>query len=259
MILRTSLLALGCALAAPALAAPPFAGRGTDVLHLTLRTEFVAANPESDDAGSLSAKLRQQGRADVQKLMLEVAGLAPDAAHHLVLWLRDGVEPAAVLSFDTDENGEASLKLMHVGHNDASGKKFPADLDPLSDVLAMEIRDEGDVVVLDADLKAPDWLQYLVKRRLTSSGVDTDAAGSLFMKENGTKVRFRLRAGNLDENAGYTLAIAAGLSETLVPVTTDAEGRLDLTELPDGAPAPFQMTGVELRAGSDVVLSTELP
>jgi hypothetical protein len=258
MRLRTHLIAL-CLLATPALAAPPFGKGGTDILHLTLRTDFTPdAAPGA--AGSLAAKLRQQGKADVQKLQLELSGLAPDATHHLFLWLRDVVDPVDALSFDTDENGEASLKLMHLGHNNASGKKFPVGLDPLSDVLAMEIRDDADAVLLEADLTDPDRLQYLVKRRLTDSGADADAAGSLFMKESGTKLLFRLRAGNLDPNAGYTLAISAGLTETLFPVTTNADGRLDLKELPGGAPTPFEMTEVELRDGADApVLGTELP
>jgi hypothetical protein len=258
MPLRIQLVAL-CLLATPALAAPPFAGKGgTDILHLSLRTDFApAADP--DATGELSAKLRQQGRADVQKLQLEVSNLEPDTTHHLFLQLRDVVDPVDVTIFDTDQNGEASLKLMHLGHNAASAKKFPAGLDPLSDVLAMEIRNDADAVLMDADLTDPDRLQYLVKRRLTNTGVDEDAAGSLFMKESPKKVRFRLRAGNLDPNAGYTLAIAAGPTETLVPVTTDADGELDLKELPDGAPTPFEMTGLELRLGTDVVLSTTLP
>lgn len=261
MRLQVHLIALCFLLATPALAAPPFGKGGTDILHLALFTEFApAADP--DAAGSLSAKLRQQGRADVQKLQLEVSNLAPDTTHHLFLSLRDVVDPVEVLSFDTDANGEASLKLMHLGHKNASGKKFPVDLDPLSDVLGMDIRsaDALNVPLLEADLTAPDRLQYLVKRRLDNTGADADAAGSLFMKESSTKVQFRLRAGNLEPNAGYTLAIFAGLTETTFPVTTDADGRLDLKELPAGAPTPFQMTGLELRDGADMaVLETELP
>ena len=30
-----------------------------------------------------------------------------------------------MLTFVADENGEASLKLMHIGHKDVPGKKFP--------------------------------------------------------------------------------------------------------------------------------------
>ncbi|MGH7289205.1 MAG: hypothetical protein ACREI8_14430 [Myxococcota bacterium] len=265
MSLRTKLIALCFVLAAPALAAP-FGGNGTDILHLSLRVAFTP-DADADAAGSLAAKLRQQGNADVQKLRLEVSGLAPETTHHLFVSLRGVVDPVDVLSFDTDENGDASLKLMHLGHKDVPGKKFPPaldglDLDPLSDVVGMDVRSEADlnVVLLAADLTAPDPLKYLVKRRLDpNESVDTDAAGSLFMKESSTKVQFRLRAGNLEPDTGYTLVIIAGPTETTFPVTTDADGRLDLKELPDLAPTPFEMTGLELRLGVDVVLSTTLP
>ena len=260
MSLRMNLIALGFVLAAPALAAP-FGGNGSNVLHLSLRTAF-GPEADADAAGSLAAKLRQQGHADVQKLQLEVSGLAENTTHHLFLSLRGVVDPVDVLSFDTDENGEASLKLMHLGHKDVPGKKFPLDLDPLSDVLGMDIRSEADLnlVLLAADVTAPDQLRYLVKRRLDpNESIDADAAGLLFMKESATKVQFRLRAGNLEADTGYTLAFLTAGGETTFPVTTDADGALDLKELPVGAPAPFEMTGLELRLGTDVVLSTTLP
>jgi hypothetical protein len=262
MSLRRNLIALGLVLAAPALAAP-FGGNGTDVLHLSLRSEF-APEADADAAATLSAKLRQQGNADVQKLRLEVSGLEPNTTHHLFLSVRDVLDPVDVTGFDTDENGEASLKLMHLGHKDVPNKKFPAGLDPLSDVLGMDIRSEADleVVLLAADLSDPaqlDQLKYLVKRGLTSSGFDDDAAGSLLMKDSGEKVQFRLRAGNLEASTEYTLAFFAGMTETTFPVLTDENGAIDLKELPAGAPTPFQTTAIELRLGSDVVLSTELP
>jgi hypothetical protein len=146
MSLRMNLIALCFVLAAPALAAP-FGGNGTNILHLSLRADF-APEADADAAGSLSAKLRQQGNADVQKLRLEVSGLVPDTTHHLFLWLRGVVDPVDVMSFDTDENGEASLKLMHLGHKDVPGKKFPLDLDPLSDVLEMDVRSGADLNVV---------------------------------------------------------------------------------------------------------------
>jgi hypothetical protein len=72
-------------------------------------------------------------------------------------------------------------------------------------------------------------------------------------------VQFRLRAGNLEASTEYTLAFFAGMTETTFPVMTDENGEIDLKELPDGAPTPFQMTRIELRLGTDVVLSTDLP
>ena len=258
MRLRTRLIALCFVLTTPALAAPGFAaGKGTDILHLTLRTD-LETNADPDAEGRLSLKLRQQGGADVQKLRLEASQLAPGAPYHLFVLLRGALDPIEVpVAFDTDEDGEASLKLMHIGHGNSSAKKFPAGLDPLTDVLAIEIRDDAGAIVLDADLTDPDWLQYLVKRRLDNGGGDTDAAGALFMKEHGSKVHFRLEAANLDPNADYTLAINGADIETL---PTDAGGRLDIKSLPGGAPAPFDMTQVELIDAFDmVVLSTVLP
>jgi hypothetical protein len=264
MSLRMNLIALGFVLAAPALAAP-FQGKGTNILHLTLRTDFAPnpdlGNPNPDVTGSLDLKVRQQGKADVQKLRLQLSGLTDMTTYSLYV-VRDPLAPEMVdYTFET-ENGEASLKLMHLGHG--NGKKtFPMGLAPLTDVLAIQVRN-GNVVVAEADLTEPDWLQYLVKRRLTPTVVDADAAGSLFMKEHGAKVLFRLRAGNLDDE-NYTLAIT-GVDDTdaLVtvetPVTADADGRLDIKGLPDGAPTPFRMTQVELiNAGDQVVLGAELP
>jgi hypothetical protein len=253
-------------LATPALAAPGFAaGKGTDILHLTLRTN-LAANQDPDAEGSLSLSLRQQGGADVQKLRLDVSGLEAGATYQLFPQLRDGTVPTDFPTFDTDEHGEASLKLMHIGHGNGSGKNFPADLDPLTDVLALEIRSEdGTVVALDADLTNPDSLQYLVKRRLDNAGADPDAEGLLSLKQHGSKALFRLKASNLAPSGGYTLAIncadvVALDCEYVDPsLTADARGRLDIEAQP-GMPAPFDMTQVVLiDATNQLVLSTELP
>jgi hypothetical protein len=263
----SSLLILCFLAATPALAASPFAGgKGTDILHLTLRTALMAPagpNPE----GEVSLKLRQQGHADVQKFTLEASGLVGGAPYDVFLLLRGATDPIQVpqLAFEANPDGQASVKLMHLGHTNNSGKTFPAaELDPLSDLLAIEIHDAGDNLVLSADLTDPDWLQYLVKRRLDNPGVDPDAEGGLFLKQHGSQESFRLRAVNLTGMADYRLAINCpnGVPAPACefgPFTTDAKGRLDITNAP-GTPPPFDMTQVLLIDGGDqVVLSTELP
>jgi len=252
---RSTLLALGLGISTLAVAAAPSVGAkgGTDILHISLRMDLMA-NADADAEGQLAGMLRQQGNADVQKLRMDVSGLAPEANYYLLVWLRDALAPTEIMTFATDEDGEASLKLMHLGN----GKKsFPVGLDTLSDVVGMEVRDEADAIALDADLTNPTSLQYLVKRRLTNDGVDEDAEGTLFMKEHGSKTLFRLVAANLDPNADYTLTIN-GMD--FGPFTADADGRLAIDSLPDGAPLPFDMTSVELIDGADMsVLSTDLP
>ena len=229
-------------LAAPALAAP--GGKGTDVLHLSVRSAFEGAA----GGGEVAASLRQQGNADIQKAMLEVSGLAAGTSYTLFALLRGAMDPVEVLAFDTDDDGAASLKLMKGG--------LPAALDPLSDVLALEIRTGADEVVLEADLESPDFLQYLVKRALENEGADDDAAGTLFMKAGPSQQRFRLVADGLEAGADYTLLVD-GASATL---TADERGRVETRERPAGAPELLAIESVELRDGADqVVLSAELP
>jgi hypothetical protein len=265
MTTRSAVLASLLLAAAPAALA---AKGGTDVLHLSLRSELVATEVDPDAEGTLSAKLRKQGKANVQKLDFHVEGLESEATYELFLLHRGAVDPVEVASFDTDSNGQASLKLKHLGHKDHPRNKFPGPgFDPLSDVLALEVRNDGDEIVLDADLSAPDKLSYLVKRRLDNEGVDTDAEGRLFMKDKGKSSRFRLKVTDLDlaPSADYSVAINCNdvsvlECEYVAAFTADEDGKLDIKGLPGTPPAPFQMTDVSLVDGSgDVVLSTELP
>jgi hypothetical protein len=266
---------IGCCLAAALAASSSLAAKGgTNVLHISMRTPFAVPAtdpPEPDAAGSLSLKLRQQGRADVQKLRLELSGLAAGSAYELWVLARGALAATPVeTGFEADESGEASLKLMHLGHG--NGKKiFPTGLGSLNDLAAIQVRDgDGVAVVLEADLLDPAWLQYLVKRHLDmDEQLDGDAEGSLFMKEHGSKALFRLRVANLDPAANYALGFnctdAAALSCEFVeqPLTPDADGRLEVDSLPAGAPLPFDITDLSLvlvsLSGNQVVLETTLP
>lgn len=248
MWLRTICVAVSLALAGPALAGP--GGKGTDVLHLTVRSGFEATGVEADAVGDVSASLRRQGNADIQKLEFEVAGLVPDSGYTLWALLRGAMDPVEALAFDTDGDGEASLKLMKNG--------LPMALDPLVDVLALEVRNEADEVVLDADLTDPDFLQYLVKRRLDNDGVDGDAAGGILLKAGPGKAQLRISAIGLDPNTDYTLVIDGA---PLVTLSSDGAGRLkDKRDLPGGPADVLDIELLELRNGADQsVLSTELP
>jgi hypothetical protein len=248
MRVQTTLLALSLALATPALGAP--GGKGTDVLHLTVRAALEGTGVDADAAGGVAAMLRQQGNADIQKLQLEVSGLEPETDYTLWALLRGAMDPVEALGFETDANGEASLKLMKNG--------VPMALDPLVDVLALEIRNGADEVVLEADLTDPDFLQYLVKRRLDNDGVDGDAAGSILLKAGPGKAQLRVSASGLDPNADYALTLDGVEVETL---TTDAAGRLNAKrDLPGG---PAEVLDIELlellNAADESVLSSELP
>ena len=263
MRMRSRLLALCLLMAAPALAASPFGGgKGTDILHLTLRTALTAPGGPGPE-GELSLKLRQQGHADVQKLTLEARGLVGGDTYHLAIQLRGGSGATEVpaFAFQADPDGTASLKLMHLGQVNKPGKTFPDGLDPLSDVATFEIHDVNHNPVLTADVAHPDFLQYLVKRRLDTT---SDAEGSLLLKQYASKESFRLRAANLGMTAPYTLTINCPDVNAIdcgykADFTSDEKGRLDIKSLPGTPPHPFEMTQVQLIDGSGIVLRTDLP
>jgi hypothetical protein len=247
MRLHALLLLVPTLASAPALAAP--GGNGTDVLHLTVRTALDPTEAAPGAAGELAASLRQQGAADIQKLSLQIDALAPDAPYTLLALLRGALDPVEVLAFESDADGAAALKVMK--------GSLPAELEPITDVLALEVRDEADEIVLTADLTSPDFLQYLVKRALDNEGVDADARGSLFLKAGPGKTRFRLAASGLEPGADYALVLDGAELATL---TADERGRLSTRALPEGAPDALALESVELRDGADLtVLRTELP
>jgi hypothetical protein len=247
MTLRSLLVLVPTLIATSALAGPG-GGQGTDVLHLTVRSAFEATGVVTAADGAVSASLRQQGNADIQKVVLDASGLAPETSYALFALLRGAMDPVEVLAFDTDADGAATLKLMKGG--------LPVELDPIVDVLALEVRDGADQVVLQADLADPDFLQYLVKRALDNEGVDADAAGTLFLKAGPSHARFRLAADGLEPGAPYALVVDG----TTAALTADDAGRLATRELPAGAPDALAIESVELRDGADqAVLSAELP
>jgi hypothetical protein len=246
MKLRAALLIVPALVAAPALAGP--GGKGSDVLHLSVRASFQPREVAPGAAADVSASLRQQGAAHIQRVALEASGLAPDGAYALFALLRGALDPVEVLAFDADADGAATLKLMRGG--------LPAALDPIADVLALEIRDGTDQIVLAADLTEPDSLQYLVKRTLENEGVDADADGTLFLKAGPGQTRFRLAASGLEPGAGYTLVVDGATAA----LSAGDDGRLATRELPAGAPDALAIQTIELRDGADqVVLSAELP
>jgi hypothetical protein len=263
--LRT-LLIPACLLlaAAPAAGAPPFAGGpGADIRHLTVHTNLEPTAVDPDAEGWLRLMLRQQGGADIQKLQIWLENLEPETSYELVVFLRDVVDPVAVQSFDTEADGSVYLKLMRVGHAAGPGPifpgggGFPAPLDPLVDVLALEVQNGLGETVLSTELGDPDRFQVLVKRRLDNEGVDPDAAGRLFLKGKPGKTLFRLSAGNLDANTDYALALNG---VEIATAGTDDRGRLEIKGLPDGAPAALEILRVELLDGADqAVLGTDLP
>lgn len=232
-------------------------GNGTSILHLTVDVTMTGTGVDPDAAGSAQADHKKQGNSNQQDLDISLANLNPNTTYDLMVVVGDNTN--LVTQFTTDAGGAAVFNYVQKNTGKASphGDPLPNELDPVSSILALQVVNASTQTVLNADFTVPDKLQYLVKRNMTNDGVDNDAAASLRIKSNGSSVQFRLRASGLDASATYFLAINGSIAET---ETTDANGGLNLTSLPGGAPDVLDITSLAIwNVSSNSVLSTTLP
>jgi hypothetical protein len=107
--------------------------------------------------------------------------------------------------------------------------------------------------VLTADLSAPDRLQYLIKRNMSTNGI----RASLMVEANTTHTHFRLLSTGLTPNTDYVLAFNGEGVQTNI---SGPKGRLDIHTLVETPPFILDVRSVELwDTSSNVVLQTHLP
>lgn len=228
---------------------------GTDIIHLTIEVTMTG----EIGSGAVAADHKKQGGAEKQSLEINVAGLAPDTTYDVLAVTTSESNLTTVAQLTTDTNGAASVMYSKKGQGKgkAKGQAVPASLDPVSQVLWLEVSLGGTQTVLQADMTAPDKLQYLIKRALTNDGADEDAAGQLRLKSNGNQEQFRLSASGLDANTSYDLVINETVAGSYI---TDATGHLNIQQLPGGAPVVLAITDLAIVDGStNSILSTQLP
>jgi hypothetical protein len=257
---KSVLAVLACVVAG--LMNPPdgFAARGgTSILHLMIRAEMSNTGIDADAAGSVNARLNRQGRANNQRLELSLSGLQPGTTYALFALVGDAASAEQVAEFDTDADGAALIRFVRKSRGRASpgGDPLPDELNPISDIRSLQVRDGSGEIILSADFTAPRKLQYLVKRAMTNDGVDADAAASLRMKATENFVQFRIRASGLEPLAGYSLAINGTV---MAAFAADSNGELEINGLPGGSPDVLDIHELAiLDASSASVLSTTLP
>jgi hypothetical protein len=243
---------------------------GSSILHFTVTTEMTNTGVASNAVGSVKLSQNQQGNANNQRLDLAVRALSPDTGYLLLALVGDASNYVEAAQFTTDANGSAKLNYKKVGssqgknngNGNGKGKSpLPAALDPLSNVRELAVSDASTnpVVLLTADITAPDKLQYLVKRNLTNDGAETNAVGSIEIKATTQSTKFRLLGAGLSASSEYVLVLNGTISQTN---TTDASGNLKITSW---LVAPSDVLDVHSLAlwnnasNSVSVLSTQLP
>jgi hypothetical protein len=235
---------------------------GTDILHYTVSTDITG-----DANGSVSADFKSQGNALHQSLEIDVRDLAANTTYLLRALLRGESNATDVAEFTTDANGAIQIsysekgslnqKKGNGGSGHGGGDPLPNPLDPVVDVLGLEIVTNGTQIVASADLANPNNFQYLVKRALQNDGAISGASGSLRLKGHSNTEQFRIRADGLEIDADYLLKINTNIVQIL---TSDAQGRINVSDLTGSAPNVLDITSVAILDGNtNGVLSTTLP
>jgi len=257
---KISLLLTGSiALAAITLAANSFGAAhsgGTDILHYFLRMNMSNGGVLNDAAGSIYARQNKQGNANNQNLDISVKGLDINTTYQLWALVDGAASFTNVTAFTTDSKGRAALRFRQLGNAKSAGHgklPLPDLLDPVSLVRELVISNSTDQAVLTADLTAPDKLQYLIKRNLSTNGV----AASLRIKSNLRQTQFKLLASSLSPDKDYLLALNGVAVETY---NTDSKGRL-VIDSPLAIPSEIlDLRSVALwDTANNVVLGTTLP
>jgi hypothetical protein len=215
---------------------------------------------ESGAAGSVNAKQNQQGHANNERLDISISGLTSNTNYQLLAMLGDDTNLTQIADVATDANGAAALHYVKVGNGNGNagglghGKSpLPGALDPLSNIRELTILNTSTQAVLTADLTAPDKLQYLIKRDLSTGNVDAQ----LRIKATTSQTQFRLTASGLNPTNDYLLVLNGSIAET---DTTDAGGNLKISSLLQNPGDILDLHTIALwDSVSNVVLSTTLP
>lgn len=247
-------LASAMFLATPAGAAPG----GTDILHFTVVKGMTNNGVEPGADGTVMASQKEQGHANNQRLQIMVSGLSTNTSYELVVAFDSDTNITDVGPFTTDAAGNANFNYTSLGNGHGGGKNATpllTNLNPVSLIRSVDIVNTNMQSVLSADLSAPDRLQYLIKRNLSTG----DVRASLFIHATTTQTQFRLMSTGLTPNADYLLAFNGEVVQTN---TANADGRLNINSLVDAPPYILDVRTVELldnTTNANVILSTELP
>lgn len=226
---------------------------GTDVLHLDRRA-LMTGSLEQDAAGFVAASYKAQGKTEHQSLKIELSGLDTNGVYLLGALMGDDTNVVDIAPIEVDAQGDASINYQTNGNSKSKGKNpLPAELNPVSAIRELVVLNTNAEAVLTAELNDPDFLQYLVKRNLSSG----DIKAMLQIKATTEKLQFRLTSSGLMATNDYLLVINGDINQT---VQADSKGKLSVKDLINPPTNALELESVALwDAGSNVVFSTELP
>jgi hypothetical protein len=224
------------------------------VLHYLTRSPLDV--PEGSlVSGGLRLQYNAQKNSSMQKFDLNASGLLAGSNYALVAVTATETNEAAMLT--SDKLGRVRASYLGKGQGNSNGKKaFPAELDPVTDLVAVGLMDGANPVAWTWVNTSPQF-QYLVKCNLIAADTGSGAAGAVFLKANAENIKFSVGAAGLTPGAPYHLALNSVVVASLL---ADADGRVGFVGWPVSGPSVIDLRAVEvLNASSNVVLNTVLP
>jgi hypothetical protein len=216
---------------------------------------LMTGNVEPDAAGIVVASQKTQGKADNQKLQIELSGLDTNGIYTLGALMGDDTNLLDIAVLSPATTGDVSIKYQAVGNGKAKGKwgVLPPELKPVSNIRSLVVLNTNDEAVLTADMTDPHFLQYLVKRNLSTGQVKA----LLQIHATTQQTKFRLTSSGLLATNSYLLVVNEEIDQS---VQTDSKGKLVVNSLVNGPTNIFDLHSLALWDGSsNVVFSTELP
>jgi hypothetical protein len=217
----------------------------TSILHLEFGTAMTNTAVEPAASGSVHGNMFRHGNVSNQHLQISLARLNSSTTYRLAAFIGGDTNATNVTVFTTDSRGAFRFAYgKKAGGNPGSGEQpLPVVLDPLRNVLELDIVNSRTQSVLKADLTDPDQLAYLIMRSMDNTGIVPAALGTLRIQANQNATQFRLIASGLTPNTNYVLLINGSAAQTN---STDSAGSLKLTALPPNAPAVLDIHTVGL-------------
>src|SRR5581483_6709229 len=220
-----------------AVLSPPSLFAEPSVVDFSSQTTMMNTGIEAGDgfgiidaSGLVKVKLVSQGNVNTETLNILLTHLNPNTTYHLVALLGDDTKAVSITNFTTSATGSYSSSYIKSSRiQNGSVKMMPDALDPLCNVRELDIVNEGDEIVLQANLSDPDQGKYLVIRSMINTGFVPAAVGNLTIQADAQSTRFRLQASHLTPNTNYRLVV----NDTIgAPSESDSTGKLNLTNLP---------------------------
>jgi hypothetical protein len=230
---------------------------GTDILHFFDHATFTNNGVTTNASGTVNARENTQGNADNETVSLSLKGLDTNAPYALQISTIEGTNLTSVSDFTTDNRGRANLNFRNLGtaQSLAHGKlPLPPAMDPVSHLRSFAVLDTNTLaVILSADLAAPNHLEYLIKRDLSTNGI----TATLRIQANNQNARIRVSARGLGATNDYYLVLNGGIVETN---TADAHGRLELLSTLINPLDVLDLRSVSVwDTGNNVIVTTILP